>query len=281
MLLQALPTKDGADFIEKGVEASHHLTPDEFHSKFYESELGKKILHELGTMDTPCRYEERNKNIITEAVKEYFGYRYRNSFLGSLKLLVRRECLLWWRDKKAIRSRIFQDLLMGVIAGTVFWQTSAEESSVFGILFQSMLFISMGAFTKVIPQYDVRGTLYKHQDANFFPTWTYVVGRSLATIPASIIDGLLYGTIIYWFVGLAWNDGASFWNYVMFVLIIMFVSTAIGLQFSIFSAVTKDRSSGQAAMSVSMVLLVLFSGFTVRIETFCCMLEYHVYTAVQ
>ena len=149
-------------------------------------------------------------------------------------------------------------------AGTLFWQQWENVTSVVGILFQSMFFISLGAMLKVAPQYAARGILYKHQDASFFPTWTYVVGRSLATIPASLIDGLLYGSIVYWFVGLAFNDGASFGNYVMFVLITTMSSLGIGLLFSIFSAVTKDRSSGQAFMSVSIVLLVLFSGFTVQ-----------------
>ena len=121
---------------------------------------------------------------------------------------------------------------------------------------------------KVAPQYAVRGVLYKQQDANFFPTWTYVVGRSLASIPSSIIDGLLYGTIVFWFVGLAHNDGASFANYIMFVLITMLSSVGIGLLFSIFSAITKDRSAGQAMMSVSIVVLILFSGFTVSDDIF-------------
>ena len=121
---------------------------------------------------------------------------------------------------------------------------------------------------KVSPQYAVRGILYKQQDANFFPTWTYVVGRSLASVPSSIIDGLLYGTIVFWFVGLAHNNGASFANYIMFVLIAILSSVGIGLLLSIFSAITKDRSSGQAMMSVSIVILVLFSGFTVRDELY-------------
>ena len=184
--------------------------------------------------------------------------------MASLKLLIQRECMLWWRDKAGIKARVAQDIVMGVIAGTVFWQGWDEISSVLGILFQSMLFIAIGAMQKVAPQYAVRGVLYKHQDANFFPTWTFVFARSLATIPASIIDGLLYGTVVYWFVGLAHDDGASFGNYIMFVLITMVSSTGIGLLFSIFSAITKDRSTGQACMSISLVLLILFSGFTVR-----------------
>ncbi len=266
--MQFLETnQDGSVEVENGTveSASLHLTSDEFHSKFYASERGKEILKKLESEPEP-EAVEHNKAIMSSSddIKKLYKTRYRNSALASLKLLIQRECMLWWRDKAGIKARIAQDILMGVIAGTVFWQGWEEISSVLGILFQSMLFISIGAMQKVAPQYAVRGVLYKHQDANFFPTWTFVVGRSLATIPASIIDGLLYGTTVYWFVGLAHDDGASFGNYIMFVLITMVSSTGIGLLFSIFSAITKDRSTGQACMSISLVLLILFSGFTVR-----------------
>jgi ABC-type multidrug transport system ATPase subunit len=269
--LQALPTKDGAQYLmeiapstvgeEAPAEHPKHLTNEEFHTRFYESPLGKKILEDVSK---PYEPTENNAKIATEAVKKFMGERFRNSCWASLKLLVYRECLLWWRDKAGIKTRIAQDLLMGLIAGTLFWQASDNSSSVLGIMFQSMFFISIGAILKVGPQYAVRGILYKQQDANFFPTWSYVVGRSLSTIPASAIDGLLYGSIIFWFVGLAWNDGASFGNYIMFVLISTMASIGIGLLFSIFSAITRDRAQGSAMMSVTIVVLVLFSGFTVR-----------------
>ncbi|MGK3734875.1 MAG: hypothetical protein ACI8RD_004789 [Bacillariaceae sp.] len=156
-----MPTKDGEDFIEAVdrdgfVEAPKHLTTDEFHLKFYESEQGKKILKAL---ETPVEVTDNNKSLQTDKVKKYYRNRYRNSSLASLQLLVSRECLLWWRDKAGIKTRIFQDLLMGVIAGTVFWQGWEEVSSVQGILFQSMMFISLGAMMKVAPQYGVRGVL--------------------------------------------------------------------------------------------------------------------------
>jgi hypothetical protein len=137
---------------------------------------------------------------------------------------------------------------MGIIAGTLFWQGSDDPTSVMGILFQSMFFVSVGAMLKIAPQYDVRGVLYKQQDANFFPTWTYVVGKSIASIPASLIDGIVYGTVIFWFVGLAHNDGAGIGNYFMFMFLILMASVVIGLQFSIFPAITKDKSTGQGEL---------------------------------
>ncbi len=71
------------------------------------------------------------------------------------------------------------DLIMGIVAGTVFWQASDDAQSVMGILFQSMFFVSLGAMLKVPYLFDVRSIFYKHQDANFFPTWAYVLGKTI------------------------------------------------------------------------------------------------------
>jgi ABC-2 type transporter len=270
--LQALPTKDGENFLisfqsNAGGNAdapARHLTPDEFHTKFYDSDLGKKILEEL---DTPVEISKTQTELVTDEIKQFYGARFRNSSCQSLKLLIQREFILWWRDKVAIYYRVGQDLIMGLITGTLFWQAWEETSSVLGILFQSMFFISIGAMMSIPGQYVVRAIVYKQQDANFFPTWTYIVGRSLASIPASVIDGLLYGTIIYWFVGLAFNDGASVLNYIMFILITMTASIGMGMLFSVFSAITRDKTTGAALMSTSILLLILFSGFTVRTYT--------------
>jgi hypothetical protein len=87
-----------------------------------------------------------------------------------------------------------------------------------------------------------------------------------AGIPTSIIDTLVFGTIIYWFVGLAYNKGASIANYFVFLLLMLVTSTSAGLIFSIIGAVVKDKTTGQACMSVCIVVLVLFSGFTVQAD---------------
>ena len=84
-----------------------------------------------------------------------------------------------------------------------------------GVVFQCVFFISMGAMLKVAPQIDTRGIFYKEQDANFYPTWTYVLARSLAGLPTSIQDSLVYGSFIYWFAGFAPSAGCYF----MFLLL--------------------------------------------------------------
>jgi hypothetical protein len=88
--------------------------------------------------------------------------------------------------------------------GTLFWQSSDTPNSIVGVLFQSLLFVVIGAMTTVIKQFPNRSIFYKHQDANFFPTWTYVMGRSAASLPYAIADAVIYGKLFLLLLGL--ND---------------------------------------------------------------------------
>jgi hypothetical protein len=100
--VQAIPTKDGNTFLQNGEgENTQHLTSEEFSSKFYESELGQNILAKLGSdIKSPV-----NEN---DALKVWMQEKNRNNWFGSLKLLISREMLLWWRDKTQIKARLAQ-----------------------------------------------------------------------------------------------------------------------------------------------------------------------------
>ena len=155
--------------------------------------------------------------------------------------------------------RLTQIIVMGVIVGTVFWQTD-DPQSVMGVVFYSVLFIGLGTLARIAPQFETRGILYKEQDANFFPTWTFVLARALAGIPSSLQDSLIFGSLIYWLSGLA----PSAASYFVFLLLLVVYAFSCSLMFSIYSAKIRDRSSAQAAMAITMATLILFSGFTVQ-----------------
>jgi ABC-type multidrug transport system ATPase subunit len=252
--LQALPTKDGVKFLRKvGSEMMKHLSTDEFVEKFYSSPRGNKILERL---NAPSRDG-------ADMVKTLGGKRFENSSFASLRLLIRRELKLWWRDKYQIKATLLKSLIMGIVAGTLFWQSDSPNSIV-SILFQSMFYSCVGAMTSIVKQFAERPIFYKQQDANFFPTWTYVVGRSVASVPTSLIDSVGYGTIIFWFVGLAHNDGATVGNYFMFLLLLFVVSLTAVFFFSVFSASVSVVTIAQPCQAITMLAFILFSGFTVQ-----------------
>ena len=145
----------------------------------------------------------------------------------------------------------------------MFWQTENEISKI-SILFQSMMSCAIGSMLMIVQQFPNRSIYYKQDDANFFPTWTYVAGRSVASIPTALSDALIYGTIVYWFTGLAFNDGASFANFIVFLILLFTMSIVSGLLFSVFSAAIQNITIAQACMAVTTVMFILFSGFTVQ-----------------
>jgi hypothetical protein len=150
------------------------------------------------------------------------------------------------------------------IIGTLFWQSGDNSAAIVSVLFQSMFNAVVGSMLLVIKQFPSRSIFYKEQDANFYPTWTYVAGRSVATLPSALIDSFLYGTIVYFFAGLAHNDGASVVNYIVFVILLFVLSVTTGLFFSMYSAAVGNINIAQAAMAVSTIVLMIFSGFVVQ-----------------
>jgi len=246
--LQSLPTKDGAKYL-KDVTETTHLTTEQFVQKYTESPRGQDMLRRLETEPSKINNMEHSA----------FKRRYANSTIESIKIVFLREFQLWRRDVYARKARLIQDLIMGLVVGTVFWQVQ-DPQTFMGVVFQCVFFISMGAMLKVAPQIDARGIFYKEQDANFYPTWVYVFARALAGIPTSLQDALIYGSLIYWMAGFTYQAG----SYLMFLLLTLFCAFATGVMFSVFSATIKDRPTAQACMSVSLVVLVLFSGFTVQ-----------------
>ena len=87
----------------------------------------------------------------------------------------------------------------------------------------------------------------------------------MASIPFAMVDAVIFGSMVYFFVGLAINDGASVANYFVFVALMFTISFTSGLFFSVFSSCVQDVTTAQAAMAVVAVVFVLFSG-----ECHCC-----------
>lgn len=254
-------TKEGGaqeDLIQK------HLTTDEFVEKFVSSRTGLDLLEQVEAPQTEDG----------EFVRQIAATKYANSWWQSLKLLSQRELLLWWREKDKIKIKVMQSkcilsipsvrsifrsnrmrvvfspgLIMGVVVGSLFFQQS-NPNAIIGVLFQSAMYCTIGAMLLVVKQFPDRSIYYKQQDANFFPTWTYCAGRSFATVPTAFIDAIVFGTMIYWFVGLAFGDGASIGHYFIFLVLLFLMSLASGLLFSLFSACVANITIAQACMAV-------------------------------
>jgi len=256
--MKAIPTHDGAKFRKPhhlGLDSSH-LTGDEFAAAFKASEMGRVI-------------DAANSHVFETDVNDipddpYYTQRHRNSWRDSLSLVISHEFLLWRRDRFRLKARLVQSTVMGLVVGTVFYKQANDPVSGVGVLYQSLLFIALGRVPFILPQIDNRDIVYKHQDANFYPSWVFVAGSSIANLPSSILDILLYGVVVFFLTGMAYNDGATILNFFIFLLLILLSAYATGAVFSVFSASLKDRSSAMGVVICAILVMVVFSGFTVQ-----------------
>jgi hypothetical protein len=83
---------DKAQLIEK------HLSSDELRDKFYSSVRGREIIERV----------EAPVGDGGDKVREIAEKKFANPWSRSLKFLVHREVLLWWRDKYQIKAKLAQ-----------------------------------------------------------------------------------------------------------------------------------------------------------------------------
>lgn len=111
-----------------------------------------------------------------------FYRKYANSFPRSVGLNLKRNVLLWLRDRRVLIANAVKNVIMGVSVGGVFFQTT-DVVSVLGVLFQGMLFIMLGAMTTAPGFVDERTIYYKQADANFFSAYPFVFGKAVSKLP--------------------------------------------------------------------------------------------------
>jgi ABC-type multidrug transport system ATPase subunit len=187
--LQMIPTTDGEELFNPSEEQkrtrSTPYTIDELAEKFRESYHFQRIKSQLVKDGS---YQHQWENLEMESggsqaiVQASLKNKYANGFFWSSWLLLKRNMILWLRDRRFLIVNLIKNVIMGLSVGGVFFQTEAV-SSIYGALFQLTLFIMLGAMVVVPDQVSDRNIYYKHYEANFYGAFPYVLGKALALLP--------------------------------------------------------------------------------------------------
>lgn len=263
--LQTVSTEDGKKLYHP-VDDSKRTEPPtvaDLANCFKTSQQGKKIRDRL---DEPPQYVWKQDDRISQhgsivsqlTLLKQVKKKYANSFFRNTWLNLKRFLLLWTRDKRVIFASAVKNILMGVSVGGVFRDVD-DEVSILGALFQSGLFIMLGAMQSASGLVNDRVIFYKQMDANFFSSWPYTLGRTLAGFPQTIMDVFTFGTILYFMVGL--SDRAVT-EYFLFIAILMTFAMMMNMQLAVFASFAPD-SQLQVYSACTLLLLILFGGYIV------------------
>lgn len=184
--LQLLATSDAGKVFEPTDTQSTPYCAGELASIFQDSVLGKRIRSEVAS---PLKYqwssdhpEEEREEGVQYLDDRRYQHRYANSFFKSTWLNLKRNILIWKRDKRVLIANAVKNAIMGISVGGVFYQTD-DVISTLGVLFQGMLFIMLSGMTTAPGFVDERSIFYKQADANFFSAYPFVLGKALSKLP--------------------------------------------------------------------------------------------------
>ena len=253
--LQVLSTEDGATLYNPRDNASG------YREKAYNNkELADIFLHcELHQKVADSQTKSWDNSWLDKTHQpRSIRRRYQISFWRQTWLNLDRNMTIWRRDKRFLFANAIKNLIMGVSVGGVFYQTESI-TGIYGVLFQVMMFILLGAMVSAPALVDDRAIYYKHADANFYSAFPYIIGKALALMPQAFTDVMIFGTIIYWMVGLV--STAS--NYFRFIAILFVFSIGMNQMLAVFASFARTKSEVQGYSAVILLFLVLFCGFIV------------------
>ncbi|RLN87469.1 hypothetical protein BBJ28_00016886 [Nothophytophthora sp. Chile5] len=225
----------------------------EFAEAFRRSTIHREMLDEL---EAPL---ERD---LLRNVEEHMDPmpKFHQSFVESTLTLLRRQLMVTYRNKPFIFGRLLMILVMGLLFCTIFYQFDPTQISVvMGVIFATIMFLSMGQSSQIPTYMAERDVFYKQRGANFFRTASYVLATSASQIPLAVVETIIFGSLVYWVCG--FEAEASL--FIIFEVILLLSNLAMGMWFFFLSAVGPNGNIATPLGMVSILIFIIFAGFIV------------------
>jgi ABC-type multidrug transport system permease subunit len=193
--------------------------------------------------------------------------------------LVRNFKLLCWRafteqmrEVPTLVIKVTITTLVALIVGGIFQNLSYDQASVgnrVGLLFVISInqgFNAVSGVLNVFPKEKV--IVNRERAANAYDTLSYFVAKYLVELPINIMPCVIFGSIVYWMVGL--NPD----RFGYFILILMLEAvTAVSLGLAV-SAAAPNVELAQALGPLPIILSLIFGGFFINLASLPLLAEF-------
>lgn len=187
---------------------------------------------------------------------------YPTSFAKQIQLNMSREVTMLKRDKATLRSRIMKKVIMGLIAGSLFWDLPHEQSGLrtrLAILFFSNLFLAFSNVGIITPFYRERSVFYSQRESKYYSPSAYFFSKTILELPLILVECVVFAAIIYWMTGL--NHAAD--RFIFYILMLM-ASDLFAIVFCRFASVFISTEQVSAGLVPAVFgTMVMFTGFVI------------------
>ncbi|TMW59106.1 hypothetical protein Poli38472_007251 [Pythium oligandrum] len=229
----------------------HPRKPSEYAAAFRQSSIYRDMMaYVTGPLD-PVLHQDREE--LFQLVPEFH-----QSFVESTRTLIARGITKMVRNRVLYGARIGLMVFLGLLNGTTYWQFDPANPQVaLGVLFASVLLFGLVQAGQLPTLMADRQIFYRQRASNFYRTSSYVLSVTLCQIPVSIVETLVFGSIMYWMCGFVASAGAFF----VFLLLLFVTSVAYLGIFFFLSSVTPDLHVAEPLGMVCVLICVIFGGF--------------------
>ncbi|RLN13749.1 hypothetical protein BBJ28_00017787 [Nothophytophthora sp. Chile5] len=231
----------------------HPRLASEFADHFRRSDIHKNMLASLEAPYDPELLENVSNDI--DPMPEFH-----QSFWDNTWTLMERQTKVTMRNTAFLKGRAIMVVVMGLINASTFWNVDPVNVQVLlGVLFQAVLFLSLGQASQIPTFMAARDIFYKQRGANFYRTASYVLSCSVAQIPMAIAETVVFGPLVYWLCGFVSSASA----FIIYLIMLMLTNLAFAAWFFFIASVSPDLHISKPIAMVTVLFFVLFAGFIV------------------
>ncbi|CAK9136210.1 unnamed protein product [Ilex paraguariensis] len=253
-LQEVMSRKDQAQYWHQTEQGYRYVSVDMLSMKFKESAMGKKLDEELSE---PFMKSQSDKNAISFSVYSLSKW---TLFCGCMS----RELLLMRRNSFIYIFKTSQLVIIAFITMTVFLRTRMEVDVVhgnyyLGAQFYALIILLVDGFPELAMTVSRLAIFYKQRELSFYPAWAYAIPAAILKVPISLLEALVWTSLTYYVIGYSPEVGRFFRQLMLFFV----VHLASLSMFRFLGSVFQTMVASTTAASVSILFVLVFSGFII------------------
>jgi ATP-binding cassette, subfamily G (WHITE), member 2, PDR len=256
--------------IREGFENKVPRTADDFEQYWLQSENYRMCLQDIADSEEENPIGGGALNVFREAKQQAQAKHvrpkspYTISIPMQIKLCTIRAYQRLWNDKTSTVTTIIGQIVMALIIGSIFYGTPQSTGAFFAkgsVLFFAVLLNALIAITEINGLYDQRPIVEKHVSYAFYHPFAEALAGIVSDIPVKFLIATCFNIILYFLSGLRYQAG-PFFVYFLFNFVAILTMSAI---FRTIAAATKAISQALAMAGVLVLVIVIYTGFTLQV----------------
>ncbi|KAF4961927.1 hypothetical protein FSARC_9968 [Fusarium sarcochroum] len=260
-------TSPGERRAKPGFENQVPRSPDEFASRWQESQTRKRLIAELDAYEekhpSDLRLEEFNASRRAEIAKsQRLGSPYTISYKQQVRLALWRSYRRLLADPGFTVASLLFNLVIALLLGSMYYDQKPDSSSLYyrgGLIFFAILFNAFASQLEVLTVYAERGIVEKQNKYAFYHQSTQAIASYIMDLPYKTVNMIVFNLIIYFMANLRREAGPFFF----FCLTTYTLTLVMSCIYRWLANITRTAYQAMVPSAVLSLGTMIYTGYTI------------------